>query len=159
MKFDHTLAKKLSSPWKLRLWMLTKLPMGLLSGMYIQSLDEERCVVVLKERWWITNPFGSVFWAVMGMAAEMSTGALVYAHLQGSGVRFILVGMEGQFFKKAKGKSYYFCQTGSEVLRSVGQIVNPNENIVVIMPVTAKDEDGQVLAEFSFRWQLRKPIH
>jgi hypothetical protein len=158
MPLDQSVVKNFTSPWKLRLWMATKLPMGVLSGMYIQSLDEERCVVVLKEHWWIRNPFGSVFWAVMGMAAELSTGALVYAHLQESGVRFILVGMEAQFFKKVKGKSYYFCQTGSEVLRSVGQIVNPNDSNVVIMPVTARNEDGQLLAEFSFRWQLRKPI-
>ena len=159
MALEQSVVKNFTSPWRLRLWMVTKLPMGLLSGMYIRSLDEEQCIVVLRERWWITNPFGSVFWAVMGMAAELSTGALVYAHLQGSGVRFILVGMEAQFFKKVKGKSYYFCQTGSEVLRSVGQIVNPNDSNVVIMPVSAKDEDGSLLAEFSFRWQLRKPIN
>ncbi|MBK9106307.1 MAG: DUF4442 domain-containing protein [Saprospiraceae bacterium] len=105
----------------------SKLPMGLLSGMYIQSLDENRCVVVLKERWWITNPFGSVFWAVMGMAAELSTGALVYAHVQGPKVQFILVGMEGNFLRRRKAKVTIFVETGSEVLRSIEQIVNPNE--------------------------------
>ena len=60
MAFDRSLAKKLSNPWKFRLWMGKSLPMGLLSGMYIQTLDEQACVVVLKERWWIRNPFGSV---------------------------------------------------------------------------------------------------
>ena len=159
MKFDHALAKRLSTPWKLRLWMLTKLPMGLLSGMYIKSLDEDRCEVVLKERWWLTNPFGSVFWAVMGMAAELSTGALVFAHAKGRNVKFILVGVEGEFFKKVKGKSYYFCETGSDVLRSIEQIVNPNDTSVVILPVTARDEAGQLLAEFRFRWQLKKPMN
>jgi hypothetical protein len=87
----------------------------------------------------------------------LSTGALVYVYAV-KGVKFILVGMEGTFFKKVKGKSYYFCQTGSEVRRSVEQLVNPNDTIVVILPVTAKDEAGQVLAEFKFKWQLRKPM-
>lgn len=158
MAYNRSFATKLSSPWKLRLWMAKNLPMGLLSGMYIQALDEQRCVVVLQERWWIRNPFGSVFWAVMGMAAELSTGALVYAHARGNNVKFILIGVEGNFFKKVKGKSYYFCETGSDVLRSIEQIVNPNDTSVVILPVTAKDEAGQLLAEFSFRWQLRKPM-
>jgi hypothetical protein len=159
MAFDQKLVKNFTSPWKFRLWMIKSLPMGLLSGMYIQSLDEDTCVVVLKERWWIRNPFGSVFWAVMGMAAELSSGALVFAHAKGKNVKFILVGVEGEFFKKVKGKSYYFCQTGSEVLRSIEQIENPNDTSVVILPVTARDEAGQLLAEFKFRWQLKKPMN
>ncbi|HSF90444.1 MAG TPA: DUF4442 domain-containing protein [Saprospiraceae bacterium] len=159
MAFDRSIAKKLSTPWKLRLWMAKSLPMGLISGMSIQSLDEQACVVVLKERWWIRNPFGSVFWAVMGMAAELSTGALVFAHARERNVKFILVGVEGEFFKKVKGKSYYFCETGLDVLRSIEQIISPNDTSDVILPVTAKDEAGQVVAEFRFRWQLKKPMN
>ncbi len=158
MHFDPALVKNFTNPWKLRFWMLKNLPMGFLSGMYIQSLDGEGCEVVLKARWWIRNPFGSVFWAVMGMAAELSTGALVYAYAQGNGVKFILVGIEAAFFKKVKGKSFYFCHHGSDVLRSLEQVVSHNDTIVVILPVTAKDEDGQLLAEFRFQWQLRKPM-
>ena len=74
-------------------------------------------------------------------------------------MKFILVGVEGEFFKKVKGKSYYFCETGSDVLRSIEQIVNPNDTSVVILPVTARDEAGQLLAEFRFRWQLKKPMN
>lgn len=158
MLFNSNLAKKLTSPWQLRLWMLTKLPMGLVSGMYVESLDENSCVVVLRDRWWIRNPFGSVFWAVMGMAAELSTGALVFAYASGSDVKFILVGMEAKFFKKTKGKSYYFCDTGSNVLKSIEHLVNTNDPGFVMLPVTAKDQAGQVLATFTFQWQLGKPI-
>ena len=158
MAFNHALAKRLTNPWKLRLWMIAKLPMGLLSGMYIESLEENRCVVILKDRWWIRNPFRSVFWAVMGMAAELSTGALVYAYASGTDVKFILVGMEAKFFKKTKGKSYYFCDTGLDVSRSIELLVNTNDTSIVMLPVTAKDEAGQVLATFTFQWQLRKPI-
>jgi Domain of unknown function (DUF4442) len=158
MSFNTNLARRLTSPWQLRLWMLAKLPMGLVTGMYVESLNENNCVVVLKDRRWIRNPFGSVFWAVMGMAAELSTGALVYAYTSGSDVRFILVGMEAKFFKKARGKSYYFCDSGSDVLRSIEHLVNTNDPGFVMLPVTAKDQAGQVLATFIFQWQLRKPI-
>jgi hypothetical protein len=157
MSFNKNLAKKLTSRWQLRLWMVTKLPMGLLSGMYVESLDENSCEVVLRDRWWIRNPFRSVFWAVMGMAAELSTGALVYAYVSGSDVKFILVGMEAKFFKKTKGKSYYFCNAGLDVLRSIELLVNTNDPSFVILPVIAKDEAEQVLATFTFQWQLMKP--
>jgi hypothetical protein len=157
MSFNQQLAHTFTHRWKLRLWMLTHLPMGFLTGMRIQSLDEQGCVVVLKERWWIRNPFGSVFWAVMGMAAELSTGALIYVYA-GKEVKFILVGMEGTFFKKAKGKSYYFCQAGSEVQRNIEQLRNAGDTGEVIMPVLVKDAGDQLLAGFSYRWQLRKPM-
>lgn len=159
MAFNHTLSKQLTSPFRLRLWMLKHLPMGLLTGMVIEELNEQGCTVVLKDRWWIRNPFGSVFWAVMGMAAELSTGALVYAYTSGTGVKFILVGMEARFFKKARGKSYYFCGSGLDVFRNLENIMNIDDTSVVIMPVTARDHSGQNIAEFSFHWQLRKPIN
>jgi hypothetical protein len=156
--FDDRLAQRLQNRWQLRFWMLKHLPMGLLSGMYIESLGEEGCKVVLKDRWWIRNPFRSVFWAVMSMAAEMSTGALMYAYVSGSKLQFILVQMEAKFFRKAKGKSSYFCYSGQDVLRWMQNIEDTGDTSVVILPVVARDEDNQILAEFKFYWQLRKPI-
>lgn len=157
MPFDSQLAKKLRSPWLLRLWMLRRLPMGLIAGMYIRHLDQGGCEVILRDRWWIRNPFGSVFWAVMGMAAELSTGAWLYANASKSGIQFILVGMNGQFFKKARGKSYYFCQPGPEVHDIIERALSADDTKIVLFPVKAKNEAGDILAEFQFEWQLRKP--
>ena len=131
--------------------------MGLLSGMHITEINEESCTVVLRDRWWIRNPFGSVFWAVMSMAAELSTGALVLAYTQQPGIQFILVGFEGKFLKKAKGKSFYFCHAGKEVARSASNILNTTAPDIIILPVLAQDASGQLLAEFKCHWQLRKP--
>lgn len=158
MPFDHIIADTLKQPWKLRLWMLKHLPVGLITGMYIESLDENGCKVVLKDRWWIHNPFRSVFWAVMSMAAELSTGAILYVYASGTNVQFILVRMEAKFLKKVKGKSSYFCLAGQEARQKVENTVNTDETGVVLLPVLAQDESGQILAEFNFYWQLRKPI-
>ena len=155
--FNVRLATSLQQKWKLRWWMLRRLPMGLISGMHIISLDEESCNVELKDRWWIRNPFGSVFWAVMSMAAELSTGALVLAYTQSAGIQFILVGFEAKFLKKAKGKSFYFCHAGKEVARSISNITNTTAPSIIILPVLAQDESGQLLAEFKCYWQLRRP--
>jgi len=156
MSFNHKLAASLLKPWKLRLWMLKSLPMGLLSGMVIESLDENGCKVMLKDRRWIRNPFRSVFWAVMGMAAELSTGALVYTYVSGSNIKYILIGMKGEFFKKVRGKSFYFCRSGLDVLRKLNSLENPGDTCTVILPVTAYDQAGQTVAEFQFYWQLKK---
>jgi hypothetical protein len=153
--FDHKLAKNLLRPWKLRLWMFHHLPMGLASGMYIKTLNESGCTVVLKDRPWIRNPFGSVFWAVMGMAGELSTGALVYSWCSGYNIKFILVHMEGTYLKKLSGKSSYFCSSGQDVLRSLELLENPGDISSVVMPVIAHDQAGQKVAEFQFTWSLK----
>ncbi len=130
--------------------------MGLLSGVLIESLDENGCKVVLKDRPWIRNPFRSVFWAVMGMAAELSTGGLLYAYLSGTKTKYILTGMECSFFKKVRGKSYYFCSSGEEILRKLNSLENPGETCSIILPVSGSDQAGQKVAEFKFYWQLKK---
>jgi hypothetical protein len=155
--FDSRLAGTLRNKWKLRLWMLRKLPMGLLSGMYITALDASHCTVLLKDRWWIHNPFRSVFWAVMSMAAELSTGALLVTQAQPAGIQFILVGFEAKFLKKAKGKSFYFCHTGEEVARAISNTLNTTAPTIITLPVLAQDTSGALLAEFKCYWQLRKP--
>ena len=130
--------------------------MGLLSGMVIESLDESGCKVMLKDRFWIRNPFRSVFWAVMGMAAELSTGALIYAYVSGSNTKYILIGINCEFLKKVRGKSFYFCSSGQDVLRNLNSLENPGDTCTVILPVTAYDQAEQIVAEFKFSWQLRK---
>lgn len=140
----------------MRLWMARRLPMGLLSGMVIESLNENGCTVVLKDRPWIRNPFGSVFWAVMGMAAEMSTGVIIYAYLSGTNTKYILIGVECTFLKKLRGKSFYFCPSGKDVLRNLQTLENPGDTCTVQLPVTAHDQAGQTVAEFKFNWQFKK---
>ncbi len=156
MSFNKKLADQLTRKWKLRMWMMRKLPMGLLSGMAIESLDENGCKVVLKDHFWIRNPFGSVFWAVMGMAAELSTGALVYAYVSGTNTLYILKGVKGDFLKKVRGKSFYFCATGQVIPLSLNTLENPGETCIITLPVTAHDQAGDKVAEFEFYWQLKR---
>ena len=54
---------------------IKKLPLALLTGFKIVELDESRCVTCVKYGYLNKNPFRSTFWAVLGMAAELSTGA------------------------------------------------------------------------------------
>ena len=130
--------------------------MGMISGMKIESLDESGCRVVLEDRFWIRNPFGSVFWAVMGMAAELSTGALVYAYVSETNIKYILTGVKGEFLKKVKGKSFYFCHSGQEVERQLRALNDPGETFTISLPVTAHDQAGQMVASFEFYWQLKR---
>ena len=137
--------------------MMRNLPMGLASGMAIEFLDPDRCRVILKDRFWIHNPFGSVFWAVMSMAAELSTGSLIYAWCSGNDVKFILTGVEGKFIKKLRGRSFYICQSGQEVKQKLESLETAGDTCTVQLPVIAQDQAGLTVAEFQFTWSLKIP--
>ena len=54
-----------------------KLPSAYWSGVRVKSINNNECVVSVKLNWFNKNPFKSIFWAVQGMAAELSTGMLL----------------------------------------------------------------------------------
>ena len=61
------------SPSKINRWMLFKLPAAWLTGVRLSLINDSRCEVKVKFKWINQNPYRSMFWAVQGMAAELST--------------------------------------------------------------------------------------
>ena len=53
---------------------LLKLPAAWISGVRVSKITEKYCEVKVRHRWINQNPFKSMYWAVQGMAAELSTG-------------------------------------------------------------------------------------
>src|SRR4030043_2033681 len=84
--------------------MLFQVPLDFMIGMRLRELNEDSCKVSVPYRWLNKNPFKSTFWAVLGMAAEMSTGALVmmYTYKLNPSVSIIVGDCSGGFFAKAK---------------------------------------------------------
>ena len=60
------------SPKKLNLFLVFNLPSAYLCGVRVQWIDQEKCHVGVRHKWINKNPFKSMFWAVQGMAAELS---------------------------------------------------------------------------------------
>lgn len=67
----------LFSPKKINLFIAVNLPSAFLCGARVKLINTERCCVSVRHKWINKNPFSSMFWAVQGMAAELSTGALI----------------------------------------------------------------------------------
>ena len=94
------------TPRKLNSFIVFKLPAAFLCGVRTKYLDAEKCIVTVRHRWINQNPFKSMFWAVQGMAAEFSTGALMMSKIQASGERIsmLVTSNNATFTKKATGK-------------------------------------------------------
>lgn len=143
--------------FKFRLMIMRILPMGYLSGMRIKSLTKDSCEVGLRYKWLVKNPFKSTFWAVMGMAGEMASGALLmmYTYGQKPSIATILVSMSATFHKKGVGKMRYVCDSGAEMRRTVERAYETGEGQTIDCPVQAYNEAGELIAEFTFQWSMK----
>jgi hypothetical protein len=90
-------------PVKYRMFLLSKLPNAYFAGVRIKQIDENSCTATVPYKWFTRNPFRSTYFACLGMAAEMSTGALCIAHLykKKPPVSMLVIKVEGEYIKKA----------------------------------------------------------
>ena len=152
------LRRRLSNPWMLKLFMLMKLPLALLAGLRIQRIDDSECAVSVPYRWLSTNPFKSTYFAALSMAAEMSTGALAMVTVQASPVpvSILVVGMRGEFVKKATGLTTFRCTSGELLSEAVLKTIGDGEASVAEAETVGTDEHGNVIARFTFTWSFKR---
>ena len=145
------------SPSKINRWMLFKLPAAWLSGVRISLINNSRCEVKVKFKWINQNPYRSMFWAVQGMAAELTTGMLLTKCIQDSNanISMLLVGNKSNFYKKAVGKITFTCDEGENAKKLINLTI---QNITSKAWFKAKgyDETGDLVSEFDFEWSCKK---
>ena len=102
------------TPRKVNAFLFFKLPSAFFTGVRLKSLTNDAAVVKVTYRWVNQNPFKSMFWAVQGMASELSTGILVMKEIDASNrkISMLVTNMNGTFTKKATGKIRFECNEG-----------------------------------------------
>jgi len=147
----------LISPKKLNSFLLLKLPSAYLCGVRTKSLNEEVCVVSVKHQWINQNPFNSMFWAVQGMAAELSTGALVMNKIRNSGkkISMLVLNNKASFTKKATGRVTFSCNQGKDIDRALENAIKTKEGQTVWLSSRGINTDGIQVSEFHFEWTLK----
>ena len=149
--------RQLSSGWKLKLYLLAKLPLALVAGLRVDRLDAERCSVSLPYGWRTTNPFRSMYFAAQAMAAEFSTGALAAIAVRGAErrVSMLITGLEAEFVKKADSRTTFSCTEGPELVAAVERaLVDPDGSVATVETV-GRNADGTEVARFRFSWSFR----
>ncbi|MBK7788675.1 MAG: DUF4442 domain-containing protein [Saprospiraceae bacterium] len=149
--------KAILHPIKYRFYMLWRLPSLIFWGIRVKSIDHLSATVVMKHGWTNQNPFGSVYFSALNGAAELSTGILVQAALQGRPpFSMLVVESRAQFHKKAKGKLLFTCTQGEEVNATLQQLDQNGGNTTLWLHSSASNEAGETVGEFSFLWALKK---
>ena len=135
-----------------------KLPSAYWSGVRVKSIDNNECVVSVKLNWFNKNPFKSIFWAVQGMAAELSTGMLVSKQINDRkiNVSMLVISSSSNFYKKAVGRVKFNCIQGNELKNIFDKLDEKNPTNKISMFSRGIDEVGDVVSDFKFEWSFKR---
>ncbi len=145
------------TPGKLNTFLFLKLPSAWICGVRVKSIDRDNCTVSVKHRWINQNPFNSMFWAVQGMAAELTTGALVTGYIRNSGkkISMLVANNKASFTKKATGRITFVCNEGHLVADAIKKTVETGEGQTVWMKAVGTNKEGVVVSTFNFEWTVK----
>ena len=145
------------TPSKINMFSFFKLPSAWWCGVRLRELDKNRSVVTVKHRWFNQNPFNSMFWAVQGMAAELTTGALIIDQIEASGkkISMLVANNTANFSKKATGRITFTCEEGHLIKEALDKTIATGEGQTVWMKSVGVNTDGVVVSTFKFEWTLR----
>ncbi len=145
------------TPQKLNAYTIFKLPSAYICGVRTKYIDNEKSIVTVKHRWINQNPFKSMFWAVQGMAAEFSTGALIIGKIQESGkqISMLVTTNNATFTKKATGKITFTCNDGHLIDKAIKQTIATGEGQTFWMQSVGVNQDGIVVSTFNFEWSIK----
>lgn len=144
------------TPSKINTFTFFKLPSAWWSGVRLKAIDEKRAVTTVKHKWFNQNPFKSMFWAVQGMAAELSTGALVMNEIQKSGrkISMLVANNKATFTKKATGRIVFTCEEGHLIAGAIQKTIETGEGQTCWMKSVGVNEDGVEVSTFHFEWTV-----
>ena len=146
---------------KITFFTFLKLPAVFWLGVRVKSIDFHSCSVAVRHLWVTQNPFKSIFWAVQGMAAELSTGAMVMRCIKDSNkkISMLVANNKATFYKKATGKITFTCNDGKLIEQTIKDAVLSGQGKTCWMKSEGVNEDGTLVSVFEFEWTLKVKSH
>jgi hypothetical protein len=145
------------SPSKINTFLLFKLPSAYFTGVRVKTISDNACETTVKHKWINQNPFKSMFWAVQGMAAELSTGALVMKAIKESNknISMLVANNKASFCKKARGRITFNCNDGQFIKNAIETAISSGEGQTCWMKAEGRDSAGDLVSTFEFEWTIK----
>ncbi len=150
--------RQVTNPLFFRLFTLKELPMLFLAGVKIKELSPDHAVTTLRLGYLTKNPFRSVYFACLAMAAELCPGimAMMHVHKADPKVSMLVTGLKAEFTKKATGRIFFTCNDGQKIAGAIAQTQKSGEGVLIEALVVGKDEAGDAVATFHITWSFRR---
>jgi hypothetical protein len=149
--------KNISNTFFFRKFLLVKLPSAFFAGLKIELVDEQKAIVSVKQKWFNTNPFRSIYFAILTMAGEMSTGILCMGNIykRKPGISMLVIEQRGVFHKKATGKILFSCEDGIKITNAVEEAIATNNAVTVSCYSKGININNELVAEFWVTWSFK----
>jgi acyl-coenzyme A thioesterase PaaI-like protein len=149
--------KMATDKWMMKLYMLKNLSMAAIAGLKVTEIDKEHAVVTVPYKYLTKNPFRSIYFAVLSMAAELSSGILAMALVSDGAkpVSMLVLNMKASFTKKARTLIKFVCNNGVEIEKAINESLSSGEGKTVEVVTKGYDEHGDEVAVFTFTWTFK----
>lgn len=156
-KSDKKYLKLLNSPIMFKLFLAGRLPMGFMAGLKVKHVDTEQCQITVPYRWMNQNPFRSTYFAVLSMAAEMSTGmfGMMMTIESDPSVSMLVSKVESEFIKKATGITTFTCTEGKLINEAIEKAVLTGEGQQFLATTVGTSKTGEVESRFKVQWSFK----
>lgn len=146
-----------SSSWKIKLFFLKSLPLAFLARLRVEEVNETISRVSVPYNWMNTNPFKSSYFAVLTMAAELSTGIPCMSTLYKAPQKrsMLLTAVSGGFFKKAKERITFTCTDQAIIYAAAERAIASGEWEEAILETIGRNQLEEEVARFQFTWSIK----
>jgi len=146
------------TPSKINRFLFFKLPSAWIAGVRVKEINDSKAVITAKHRWLNQNPFGSMYFAVLAMGAELSTGILVMKKIHDSKkqISMLVTHNEATFTKKARGRIKFICEDGGLINKHLQHTIQTGEGVKMSLISKGYDETGDLVCQFSFQWSIKR---
>ncbi len=157
MPKENKIRKAARKPLWLIMFMLKNMPMGAIAGLRVVEMDSKHAVVTVPYKHLNINPFKSMYFAVMSMAAELSSGvqAIALVNEAPKPVSMLVFNMQASFTKKARTRIRFVCNDGQKIAEAINESLKTGDGKTVDVTSTGYDTAGDVVAVFKFTWTFK----
>jgi hypothetical protein len=157
MEQSAAFIKKMKNPLVQQFFLLTKLPAAYFSGVRVKELNSDASEVTVPLTWFSKNPFRSIYFACLAMAAELSSGilALLNTYQNQPAVSMLVVHIGCDFFKKATGTIRFFCTDGDKIKAAIAETTLTGEGVTVTTVSKGYNANKDLVATFNITWSFK----
>ncbi|MBV9962519.1 MAG: thioesterase [Parafilimonas sp.] len=150
--------KRINNRFFFRQFLFVKLPSAFFAGINIEAIDETKTTISIKQKWFNKNPFHSIYFAVLTMAGEMSTGVLCLGNIykRKPAISMLVIEQRGVFHKKATGKILFTCEDGIKITAAVEDAIKNNNATTVTCYSKGINSNNETVAEFWVTWSFKQ---
>ena len=144
------------TPKAINIFTFFNLPSAWWSGVRVEKITSVTCDVKVHLSWINKNPFNSMFWAIQGMAAELSTSVLIMQEAKDLEIKIsmLVINNKANFTKKAKGELVFSCRPSDSIKNTFQKLLETKNPQKLWLQSRGTDEQGDTVSTFDFEWTL-----